>query len=164
MAAIRGASEIIAIGTEGDDARLRLALECGATVAVNGAREDTLKAIAARSDGYGASLVVDTAGVSATLKLSLDAVRPGGQITKIGWGPEPVGISLDPLIAKSATLKGSFSHTWDVWEGCLTLGPAKGRWTWKKLISDVLPLDQWEEGFRLIDAKEGVKVVLTPVD
>ena len=37
MAALRGASEIIAVGTEGDDARLRLALECGATVAVNSA-------------------------------------------------------------------------------------------------------------------------------
>ena len=163
MAAMRGASEIIAVGTEGDDARLRLALECGATVAVNSADEDPLKTITARGDGYGANLVIDTAGASATLKLSLDAVRPGGQITKIGWGPGPVGFSLDPLIAKSATLKGSFSHTWDVWEDCLTL-VRKGQVDLEKLISHVLPLDQWEESFRLIDAKEGVKVVLTPVD
>ena len=89
MASLAGASEIIAVGTEGDDGRLRLALECGATVAINSSREDVLKQIMSLHDGYGADLVVDTAGASATLKLSLDAVRPGGQITKIGWGPEP---------------------------------------------------------------------------
>ena len=33
----------------------------------------------------------------------------------------------------------------------------------EKLISHVLPLDRWEEAFRLIDSKEGVKVVLTPI-
>ena len=36
-------------------------------------------------DGYGADIVVDTAGVSAALKLSMDMVRPCGQINKIGW-------------------------------------------------------------------------------
>ena len=75
----------------------------------------------------------------------------------------PVGFSLDPLIAKSATLKGSFSHTWDVWESCLTL-IRHGQVDLEKLVSHVLPLDRWEEGFRLIDSKEGVKVVLTPMD
>ncbi len=161
MAALAGASEVVVVGTEGDRGRLRLALECGATVATSGSHEDVLKQIMSLGDGYGADLVVDTAGASATLKLSLDAVRPGGQITKIGWGPGPVGFSLDPLIAKAATLKGSFSHTWSVWETCLRL-VQKGQVDLEKLISHVLPLDRWEEAFRLIDSKEGVKVVLTP--
>ena len=162
MASLAGASEVIVVGTEGDDGRLRLALECGATVATNSSRKDVIEQIMSLGDGYGADLVVDTAGASATLKLALDAVRPGGQITKIGWGPEPVGLSLDPLIAKAATLKGSFSHTWSVWETCLRL-IEKGQVDLDKLISHVLPLDRWEEAFRLIDSKEGVKVVLTPI-
>jgi threonine dehydrogenase-like Zn-dependent dehydrogenase len=33
-----------------------------------------------------------------------------------------------------------------------------------KLITHILPLDRWEEGFELIENKEAVKVVLTPID
>jgi len=83
--------------------------------------DDPLELIKSLGDGYGADLIVDTAGSAETLKLSMDAVRPAGQITKIGWGTAPVNFSLDPLIAKSVTFKGHFSHTWDVWEKCLTL-------------------------------------------
>ena len=72
-------------------------------------------------DGYGADLVIDTAGVSATLKISMERARLEDQITKVGWGPGSVGFSLDPLIAKSITLKGDFSHTWDILEKCLML-------------------------------------------
>jgi L-iditol 2-dehydrogenase len=162
MASLAGASEIVMLGTDGDDGRLQLSLECGATLTINCSREDALAKIMSLGDGLGANLVVDTAGSSPTLKLSLDAVRPGGQITKIGWGPGPVGFSLDQLIAKAATLKGSFSHTWSVWEASLRLIES-GQVDLERLVSHVLPLDRWEEAFHLIDSKEGVKVVLTPI-
>lgn len=163
MAQLAGAAEIIAVGTDGDDMRLQMAKTYGATQAINSSQEDPLTLLHRIADGYGADLVVDTAGVSPTLKLSMDAVRPGGQITKIGWGPKPVGFSLDPIIAKSVTLKGHFSHTWDVWEKCLTL-MAKGLVDLKPLITHTLPIDQWEKAFELVETKEAVKVVLTPID
>lgn len=40
MAQICGASEIIAVGTEGDDERLKMALNYGATIAINGSTDD----------------------------------------------------------------------------------------------------------------------------
>lgn len=163
MAQLAGAAEIIAVGTDGDDMRLEMAKSYGATITVNSSQEDPLAVISQIGDRYGADLVVDTAGVSSTLKLSMDAVRPGGQITKIGWGPKPVGFSLDPIIAKSVTLKGHFSHTWDVWEKCLTL-MTKGMVDLKPLITHELPIDQWQKGFELVESKEAVKVVLTPID
>ena len=93
----------------------------------------------------------------------MDAVRPNGQITKIGWGPKPVNVSLDPLIAKSVTFKGHFSHTWDVWEKCLTL-MGKGQVDLDRLITHELPIDKWEEAFELVETKKAMKVVLTPID
>jgi L-iditol 2-dehydrogenase len=162
MAEICGASEIVVSGTDGDDSRLQLARQCGATTVINSSREDPLAKIKSLGDGMGAHLVLDTAGFSPTLKLSIDAVRPGGQITKLGWGPGPVGFSLDPLIAKAATLKGSFSHTWNVWEACLRM-LEKGQVDLEEYVSHVMPLDRWEEAFQLIDTKVGVKVVLTPL-
>ena len=163
MAQLCGASEIIAIGAEGDDERLELSKDFGATITINGSKQDALPKIMSLGDGYGANLIVDTAGPAETLKLSMNAVRPNGQITKIGWGPKPVNFSLDPLIAKSVTFKGHFSHTWDVWEKCLTL-MSKGQVELERLITHELPIDKWEEAFELVETKKAMKVVLTPID
>ena len=163
MCQLAGASNIIAIGTDGDESRLEIAKKYGATLELNSSIQDATAEIISIGDGYGADLVVDTAGISATLALSMELVRPLGQITKIGWGPKPVGFSLDPLLKKSATLRGHFSHTWDSWEKCLTL-MATGQVDLEPLISHELPIDQWEKGFELIESKKGIKVVLTPID
>lgn len=163
MAKLAGASEIIAVGTVGDEKRLNMARDYGATITINSSETNAMDVIQKMGDGYGVDLVVDTAGVSATLALSMDAVRPGGQITKIGWGPKPVGFSLDPIISKSVTLKGHFSHTWDVWEKCLVL-MEKGQVDLKPLITHELPIDEWEKGFELVETKEAMKVVLRPID
>jgi alcohol dehydrogenase/L-iditol 2-dehydrogenase len=162
MAQLSGASEIVVIGTEGDDSRLELSKEFGATIIINSKIEDPLKKIMSLGDGYGADLVADTAGISETLKLSMHAVRPAGQITKIGWGINPVNFSLDPIVAKSVTLKGHFSHTWDVWEKCLTL-MSKKMIDLNKLITHEFTIDKWEEAFRLIENKKALKVVLKPI-
>ncbi len=163
MAQFSGASQIITIGTEGDDKRLELAKEFGAAITINSSKKDALPEIMSLGDGYGADLIIDTAGPAETLKLSMDAVRPNGQITKIGWGPKPVNFSLDPLIAKSVTLRGHFSHTWDVWEKCLTM-MGKGQIDLERLITHELPIDRWEEAFELVENREAVKVVLVPID
>ena len=162
LAQLSGAGDIVVIGTEGDDKRLELSKDFGATITINSAKEDPLKKIMSLGDGYGAALVLDLAGSSSTLKLSMDAVRPAGQITKIGWGRQPVGFSLDPIIAKSVTLKGHFSHTWDVWEKCLTL-MGKELVDLEKLITHELGIDQFEKAFELSESKEAVKVVLKPI-
>jgi L-iditol 2-dehydrogenase len=163
MAKHRGASEIIAVGAKGDDERLKLSKEYGATIAINGSVQDPLPTIMALGDKYGVDVVVDTAGPSETLKLSIDAVRPNGQIIKIGWGPKPVNFSLDPLMAKSATLRGHFSHTWDVWEKALVM-MGKGQVNLDRVITHELPIDQWAHAFELVETKKAMKVVLTPID
>lgn len=162
LAKLSGAGEIVVIGTEGDDKRLELAKEFGATITINSSDEDPLKRILSFGDGYGADLLVDLAGSSSTLKLCMDAVRPAGQITKIGWGRQPVNFSLDPLISKSVTFKGHFSNTWDVWEKCLIL-MGKEMIDLEKVITHELGIDQWEKAFELLETKEAVKVVLKPV-
>ena len=163
IASILGASDIVVVGTDGDDARMEIAKKMGATMTINSSQQDPVPIIMGMRDGYGANLVVDAAGFSPTLKLSLDVVRPCGQINKIGWGPGPVGFSLDQLISKAVALQGTFSHTWDVWEKCLVL---MGERTVDlgEVITHELPLDQWQKGFDLMETKEGLKIVLTPVE
>ena len=162
VAQLCGAAETVVIGTEGDDKRLALSKEFGATITINSTKDDPLKRIKSLGDGYGANLVVDTAGIAETLQLSMQAVRPAGQITKIGWGTKPVNFSLDPIVAKSVTLQGHFSHTWDTWEHCLTL-MGKKMIDLNKIITHEYSIDQWEKAFELVETKAAMKVVLKPL-
>ena len=87
-------------------------------------------------------------------------VRPSGQVTKVGWGKEPMNFSMDPLVAKAAKLQGSFSHNWKTWERVLQL-LSSGQIDVKP-IRRVFPLDQWHEAFQTMDSLAIGKSVLVP--
>ena len=95
------------VGTAVDDSRLRLAKSWGADAVY----ADMPAALDQLKTGFGGmDVVIDAAGVSSTLQAGLELVRAGGQITKIGWGPQPLDFNLDLLVAKAVRLNGSFSH------------------------------------------------------
>ena len=106
-------------------------------------------------------LVIDAAGVSASLKTALDIVRPAGQITKVGWGAQPLNFSLDPLVQKAVTLQGSYSHNWPIWEKVISL-LASGKINLDLLPNRVAPLNQWQETFEEMHSGQIVKGVLKP--
>ncbi|MDN5362229.1 MAG: L-iditol 2-dehydrogenase [Moorella sp. (in: firmicutes)] len=161
MARIGGAYPIILIGTAADAGRMEIGQKIGANMTINVSQEDPEEVIGKLTGGLGVPLVIDAAGNNAALKTAMALVRRNGQITKIGWGPKPVDMSLDPIIAKAATLQGSFSHTWSTWEAVLQL-IANGTIMMEPMITHRFPLDKWEEAFRLVDAKVAVKVVIHP--
>ena len=151
---------------------------CGATVAIAGLAHDRrrlevaktygcipimegLSEWARQGDGLGVDGVIDAAGVSATLQSALQIVRPNGWISKVGWGPQPLGFSLDPLVHKNITLQGSFSHNWPIWERVIGL-LASGQLDVKAIIGGVWPLEHWREAFGKMHGGEVVKAILTP--
>ena len=159
IARISGAGTIIMLGTDMDTQRLEVAQELGAHYTVNVQHDDATGLLRSLGDGFGADVVVDCTGVSAALKQALDLVRPLGAIVKIGWGPQPLHFSLDPLVAKAATLQGSFSHTYATWERVLNL-MATGQLNLDPMIGGVYPLEDWEIGFHAMHVGENVKSVL----
>ena len=161
MAKLAGAGHLLVIGMPADAKRLSTARQMGADTTLGAQGEDVVEWVKSFGDGYGFDLVVDAAGVSASLKLALDIVRPAGQITKVGWGPQPVGFSLDPLVQKAVTLQGSFSHNWPVWEQVLTL-LAAGKIDPGPLLNQVAPLSEWQQAFDAMYTGEIVKGVLKP--
>jgi len=155
VARICGA-EVAVVGLESDKLRLDIAKQYGCETIIGDATE-----WAKDRDGLGADLIVDAAGASITLKMALQWVRPNGQITKVGWGPQPLGFSLDPLVQKNVTLKGSFSHNWPIWERVIAL-LASGSLNVKPIIGGVWAIDQWKEAFEKMHHGEVVKSVLKP--
>ncbi len=162
VAAVCGAGRLFLIGTPADNARMRLAEKvCSSAVRLTGSVEDAVARVHDATDGYGADVVVDAAGSAETLRLSLALVRRLGQITKVGWGPEPIGFSLDLLLTKAATLQGTYGHNRQAWENVIRLLDA-GRLSVKSLVSHILPIAEWRKGYELVESRSAMKVILKP--
>jgi len=106
-------------------------------------------------------VVIDATGVSASLATALELVRPAGWITKVGWGPQPLGCSLDKLVQKNVTLQGSFSHNWPIWERVIQL-IAAGALDVRQITGGVWPLAEWRDAFEMMHSGRIVKAVLKP--
>ena len=149
-------AEVAVLGLENDKERLKIASGYGCDILTKEA-DDWAK----RQDGLGVDCVIDAAGVSATLELALQLVRPKGQITKVGWGPRPLQFSLDPLVQKNVRLQGSFSHNWPIWEKVLSL-LSTGKLDVNPIIGGVWSVENWFDAFQAMHSGEVVKSVLKP--
>ena len=101
VAALRhaGAAEIVAADLQ--ELPLTIAAAVGADSVVNLSAGDTVPESAF-------DVVVEAAGVVASLGAALDAVRPGGAVLQLGMLPRgPLPVHLSTLIAKEVTLYGS---------------------------------------------------------
>ena len=143
-------------GLPQDEGRLRIAEHYGCHAIVG----DALPWARDR-DGLGADVVIDAAGVSATLQLAIEAVRPAGWITKVGWGPKPLGFNIDPIVQKNVTLQGSFSHHWTIWERVLAM-LASNQLDVTPIIGGQWALEDWETAFKKMHHGDVVKSILTP--
>jgi L-iditol 2-dehydrogenase len=156
MARLAGA-QVALVGLERDRARLEVAKAYGCEVIVGDAT-----AWAKARDGLGVDGVIDAAGASAALRIAMEIVRPNGWISKVGWGPQPLGFSLDPLVQKNITLQGSFSHNWPVWERVLAL-LGSGQLDVRPIMGGIWALEAWHEAFEKMHSGQIVKAVLRPV-
>ncbi|MBX3422292.1 MAG: zinc-binding dehydrogenase [Pirellulaceae bacterium] len=154
IARLRGA-EVGVVGLPRDGERLQLAKQFDCLPLFN----EQAKEWALQRDGLGCEGIVDAAGVSATLKVAMDLVRPDGWISKVGWGRDPVGFSLDPLVQKNVQLQGSFSHTWATWERVLYLLSTQALKV-DRIVGGVWKLEDWHDAFETMHSGQIVKSVL----
>lgn len=159
VASACGAYPIIVAGTDKDISRLETAKQLGSDYVTNVSSENVVNFVKNKTDENSVPLVIDAAGNEKSLQLALDAVSPGGQITKIGWGPKPINLSLDTLIAKAARLQGTFSHNWPTWEAVLAM-ISSGLIKMEPMISHRITLDKWLETFKLIEECRAAKAVI----
>jgi len=154
MARLRG-GDVAVLGLASDAARFEVARQYGCTTLTDAAEW------AQQRDGLGADVIIDAAGVSATLRAAIELVRPAGWITKVGWGPQPLDFSIDPLVQKNVTLQGSFSHHWAIWERVLAL-LANGQLDVAPIIGGTWSLADWHTAFEKMHSGQIVKSLLKP--
>jgi alcohol dehydrogenase len=106
-ARLAGAAEIVAVDLH--DAKLRLATELGATLAVNATDPDAVAKIRDATRG-GVDHAFEMAGAAAALEIAYRATRRGGTtvVASIPPGDIRVPITQASLVAEERTLKGSY--------------------------------------------------------
>ena len=94
-AAMVSAYPIIAVDLH--DAKLRLALEMGATHLINAAREDAAKAIAAIAGAEGVDCFIDNTGLPAVIESGYRLTKPQGRVVLVGVPKKGNDISIHSL-------------------------------------------------------------------
>ncbi len=157
LCAVHAGADVIAI--DGVEARRDLAERLGAR-AVEPAASAAL--VANTTDGLGADVVIEAAGVPAALDASLRLARGRGTVSVVGAHFEP-DYPLDNalMFERELTLRFSIGDpTADA--GDLLDLLAAGTIDPAQVITHRLPLADAGEAYRLFDAREATKVVLAP--
>jgi len=161
VAKISGAKRVILAGTSADKDRLKLAQELGADITINVEEEDSVETVKKVTDGLGADVVLEASGASAARKQAFDLVRRCGKVGLIGLTGKPHEINLDKVVEGELEVKGSWGTVWTSWRKALSL-ISSGKIQVAPLITSKLPLESWHEGFRLIEERKALKVILVP--
>ncbi|MCP4707000.1 MAG: alcohol dehydrogenase catalytic domain-containing protein [Planctomycetes bacterium] len=148
-------------GLAQDTKRLALAKELGADVAVDVSKDDVGEIVMELSKGAGADIVLECSGAEKAAQMGLDLLRRQGKYTQIGIFGKPITFDLDKVLYGEVQLIGSFSQKFTAWKEAIKLF-GQGKILAKPLVTDLLRLEDWEEGFRKCFAGEAVKVVFEP--
>ena len=159
-ALVRGAGQVFALDRQPD--RLALAEKVGA-VAVDMSERHSQMAVAERTGGRGADVVIEAVGEPNALFTAVDAVRRGGIVTVLGmFTSETVDVPAGVWWARALQIRfGGICpvHAW--WDQALAEVRA-GRIDPLPIISHRLSLDDAPVGYELFDSRVASKVLLVP--
>jgi L-iditol 2-dehydrogenase len=151
----------IVLGTTKDKERMALAGQLGAEVLINVEEENALERVRDLTGGKGADVILECSGAAPAARLGLELVRKRGQYTQIGLFGRPIEIDFERIAYKEIEVRGTLSQRWTAWVRTMGL-LAEGKVKLKPIVSDVWPISRWKEAFDKLEAKKGMKIMLTP--
>lgn len=161
LAKIEGAY-VILVGTSADTKRLELGAKwADETFNINTVNLSEI--ISDRTEGYGADIIFECSGSPAATKSAIELVKAQGTIMQIGLHGMPFEVDLFQAELKEITIKTSFAGSIDAWDRTMVLlGQEKIELS--PIISDVVPLTDWEYAFRRLLDRKGMKILFEPVE
>jgi threonine dehydrogenase-like Zn-dependent dehydrogenase len=153
-----GAERIIAMSRHAD--RQALAREFGATDIVADRGDAGVTKIKELTDGLGAHSVVEAVGTQESMLQAIRSARPGGHVGYVGVAHEGVTLPADELFFAEIHLHGGPAPVRRflpeliqlIWDRKINPG---------KVFDLTLPLDQAADGYRAMDERRAIKVLLT---
>ncbi|MEU7426410.1 alcohol dehydrogenase catalytic domain-containing protein [Streptomyces sp. NPDC040750] len=155
-----GAERIILMGRHKD--RTDLGRFFGATDVVAERGEEGITKVRDLTGGHGTRAVLEAVGHMPAYEMAVGAVRPGGVISRVGvpqYEEAPVGFG--SLFGPNVTLTGGPAPARAYMEELLR-GVLDGTVQPGRVFDRTLPLEQTPEGYRAMDQREALKVLITP--
>jgi len=153
-----GAERIIAMSRHAD--RQALARELGATDVVEERGDDGVARVKELTGGLGAHGVIEAVGTQESMLQAIRSARPGGHVGYVGVSHD-VSLPGEDLFFSGVHLHGGPAPV-------RRFLPELVRLVWDreidpgKVFDRTLPLDQAAEGYRAMDERKAVKVLLLP--
>jgi threonine dehydrogenase-like Zn-dependent dehydrogenase len=154
-----GAEQIIILGRHAD--RIALAKVFGATDVVSERDDAAVERVRELTGGYGVHSVLECVGLEQAVNTAISIARPGGAVGRVGVPQEQTIPGSEPAFYNNVTVGG---------------GPAPVRAYIEDLLPDVLEgniepgrvfdrtvgLDGVPDGYRAMNDREAIKVMVTP--
>lgn len=153
---------VIMTGLEHDAERFAMARRLGGvayTVRVD--QEGAMEKVLELTGGMGPQVAYECAGVPSSADFCLRALRKTGTYAQVAIPGKAIPLDMDLALYKEIVLTNSYASERTSWLSALSL--LENRLiNIEPLVSAILSLEQWEEGFRRTISKEGFKILLTP--
>jgi threonine dehydrogenase-like Zn-dependent dehydrogenase len=142
------------------DARLKMAQKLGG-IPINANEVRPIDVIQESTGGLGADASIECVGLLATVETAIRSVRGGGTVSMVGLPSVKSGdFPYLRVWAKSLTFRAGWCNVQAYMRPLLDL-IAAGRLKPDSIISHRMKLEDAEEAYRLFDAREATKIVLT---
>ena len=160
--ALRAGAAWVAI-SDTNPARLAVARQWGIERTIDASRGSVSEALRGQIDSYGADVVIDAVGLTATRREALASACRGGQVVFVGLHQAEVSFDGNDLVRNEQHITGCFAYAPDDFEtaaALLAAGFLPERDAWMEVRS----LDKGPTSFEeLISSQpEVVKIMLTP--
>jgi L-iditol 2-dehydrogenase len=125
------------------------------------ARELGLETSTTQDAAVAAGVVIECSGSEAGIATGLAAARRGARHVQMGLAGKPVTLPFDLVCLHELTITSGFASTPSSWAKALELVRER-RVDLAPLVTEVVPLAEWERAFAATRAAEGIKFVLDP--
>ena len=153
-----GAERIIAMSRH--QSRQKLAREFGATDIVSERGDEGVARIKELTKDIGADSVLECVGTQESMLQAIQSTRPGGFVSYVGV-PHGVELNGEQLFFTHVHLHGGPAPVRRYLPGLIEL-VLNGKINPGKVFDLMLPLDQVAEGYRAMDQRRAIKVLLQP--
>jgi threonine dehydrogenase-like Zn-dependent dehydrogenase len=157
-ASVMGAETIIAMSRH--EPRQDLARAFGATHVVAARGAEGLAEVREITGGVGVDAALECVGTDDAMRTAIDATRPGGGVGFVGV-PHGVEVPIRTLFEKNVGIRGGMAPVRRYLPELLDL-VVEGRIDPGRVFDLTLPLEESPEGYRAMDERRAIKVLLRP--
>lgn len=149
------------VGHPRDKSRLELGRALGAAAVFYSDDVHVVDHIWDTAVHQGADVTFECSGSESAFALTLRVTRKRGRIVQVGLFGHGITADIDQIVYRDLAVSGSFTSSLESWSQAMKLLDA-GQVQTRKLVSNIYPLEEWEEAFRVASNGEALKVVFQP--